>query len=119
MNKHQADATRRAMEAAGYSVTTPQQHKRGVYTVDAVAPDGAQVTIVEPGQWHAIVSAMIDAPQPKAGARRKYGEDTEQHSVTLPASLWRWVEELGDGNRSAGTAKGLLAALNGEREGAG
>ena len=26
----------------------------------------------------------------------------ERHSVTLPASMWRMIEAIGDGNRSAG-----------------
>lgn len=30
------------------------------------------------------------------------GDPTEARTITLPASLWRWIEELGDGNRSAG-----------------
>lgn len=29
-------------------------------------------------------------------------EPTERHTVTLPASLWRLLEQLGDGNRSKG-----------------
>ena len=115
MNKHQADAIRRAMEAAGYSVTTPQQHKQGVYTIDAVAPDGAQVTIAEPGQWHAIIAAMIDAPQPKAGARRKYGEDTEQISIVVPVSVLAAAPQE-RGKRSAWFVAAARAWM--EREGA-
>ena len=33
------------------------------------------------------------------------GEFTEAHSITLPASVWRRVEEIGDGNRSEGVRR--------------
>ena len=114
MTKHEAEATARQMGAAGLRVTGFRRYDRGSWAVDATDPQtGYNITVDTPEQW----AERSNGATPTPGARLKYGtERTEQHSVTLPASLWRWVEELGDGNRSAGTAKGLLAALNGEQE---
>ena len=41
----------------------------------------------------------------RPGAGRKTlskTEDTERHCLTLPASMWRKLEAIGGGNRSAG-----------------
>ena len=121
MNKHEADDTARQLKAAGFTNVARRENGRGDWVVDGTEPTSGHSITIANAKWFAEWAAKnLDGATPTPGARLKYGtERTEQHSVTLPASLWRWVEELGDGNRSAGTAKGLLAALNGEREGAG
>ena len=35
------------------------------------------------------------------------GEATEAHSITLPASVWREIERIGEGNRSEGVRRAL------------
>lgn len=35
----------------------------------------------------------------------------ERHSVTLPASMWRMIEAVGDGNRSAGVRELIQHAM--------
>ena len=116
MLKKEANSVAAAMNGknSGYTLTGYECLDRGEWTVTGIRQaDGESVTFATWDEWHAAANGATPTP----GARLKYGtERTEQHSVTLPASLWRWVEELGDGNRSAGTAKGLLAALNGEQE---
>lgn len=39
------------------------------------------------------------------------GEPTEAHSITLPASVWREIERIGEGNRSEGVRR-LVDAQN-------
>jgi hypothetical protein len=41
------------------------------------------------------------------------GEETEAHSITLPASVWREIERIGEGNRSEGVRR-LVEMQSGE-----
>ncbi len=43
------------------------------------------------------------------------GEATEAHSITLPASVWRRLEEIGDGNRSEGVRRLVEGGVKLER----
>ena len=43
------------------------------------------------------------------------GEPTEAHSITLPASVWREIERIGEGNRSEGVRR-LVDARIGEAD---
>ena len=44
--------------------------------------------------------------RPGAGRPTIDGEDpTESHNLTAPSTVWRLLERLGDGNRSAGLRK--------------
>lgn len=52
---------------------------------------------------------MDVTPNTHGGAGRKQGRKpldpanpTESHTITLPADIWRMIEQAGDGNRSAG-----------------
>lgn len=40
------------------------------------------------------------------------GEPTEAHSITLPASAWRAIERIGEGNRSEGVRRLVDARLS-------
>ena len=51
---------------------------------------------------------------PRAGSGRPSisAEPTERHSVTAPASMWRYIEQAGNGNRSAGLRKIVEIAMS-------
>ena len=62
----------------------------------------------------AVVLARAPRSDRAGGARgpvgRKVltpGEETEAHSITLPASVWREIERIGEGNRSEGVRRAL------------
>lgn len=62
----------------------------------------------------AVVLARAPRSDRAGGARgavgRKLlvpGEETEAHSITLPASVWREIERIGEGNRSEGVRRAL------------
>ena len=89
---------------------------RHVQVLRAVAPatprtEGATADLVmanEPTNFSALLARAPRTDRP-GGARgavgRKAlveGEATEAHSITLPASTWRLVEQIGGGNRSEG-----------------
>lgn len=40
------------------------------------------------------------------------GEETEAHSITLPASVWREIERIGEGNRSEGVRRLVEAKIS-------
>ena len=44
------------------------------------------------------------------------GEATEAHSITLPASVWRRLEEIGDGNRSEGVRRLVEGGVKAEAQ---
>lgn len=49
--------------------------------------------------------------RPGAGRPRlDDSQPTERHTITLPAGVWRMIEQAGDGNRSAGVRR-LLEKL--------
>ena len=69
------------------------------------------MTEVEPTSFSAFL-AHAPRTDRRGGARgavgRKAlmeGEATEAHSITLPASTWRFLERIGDGNRSEGVRR--------------
>ncbi len=69
------------------------------------------VTASEPTNFSTFLARAPRTDRP-GGARgdvgRKAlapGEATEAHSITLPASVWRRLEQIGDGNRSEGVRR--------------
>ncbi len=44
------------------------------------------------------------------------GEATEAHSITLPASVWRRLEEIGGGNRSEGVRRLVEGGVKAEAQ---
>lgn len=76
--------------------------------------DGAAsgpITEVEPTDFSVFLARAPRADRP-GGARgavgRKAlvaGEFAEAHSITLPASVWRRLEQIGEGNRSEGVRR--------------
>ena len=92
---------------------------RHVQVLRAVTPaalrtEGATagpVTANEPTNFSVLLARAPRTDRP-GGARgavgRKAlveGEATEAHSITLPASIWRRLEQIGDGNRSEGVRR--------------
>jgi hypothetical protein len=74
------------------------------------APPGP-VTEIEPTNFTAFLARAPRSDRP-GGARGAVGrralvagETTEAHSITLPASVWRRLEQIGDGNRSEGVRR--------------
>ena len=97
MNKHEAEATARQMEAAGFTVTGYRRKGRGEWFVEALDnANGETVTIYSAGQW-GLMAGWMNATAPQPGARLKRPElgATVQHSVTLPESCWQDIEALG------------------------
>ena len=116
MNKHEAEATARQMEAAGFTVTGYRRKGRGEWFVEALDnANGETVTIYSAGQWGLMAGWMnATAPQPGArlkrpelattpqpGARLKYNEPTQQVSITVPVSVLAAADAGGRGKRSA------------------
>lgn len=69
------------------------------------------VTASEPTNFSTFLARAPRADRP-GGARGDVGrralapgEATEAHSITLPASVWRRLEQIGDGNRSEGVRR--------------
>lgn len=92
---------------------------RHVQVLRAVAPatlrtEGATADLVtagEPTNFSALLARAPRTDRP-GGARGNVGrktltpgEATEAHSITLPASVWRRLEQIGDGNRSEGVRR--------------
>ncbi len=85
-------------------------------TVEALVtepPPAAQVYALS-----ALVAAAPRSDRPGGRRGEKIGrlpltpnDPQEAHSVTLPASLWRRIEQLGGGNRSAGVRRLAEGAL--------
>ena len=73
--------------------------------------DCGPTTEVEPTSFSTFLASAPRTDRP-GGARgavgRKAlvaGDDTEAHSITLPASAWRLLERIGGGNRSEGVRR--------------
>ena len=115
MLKKEANSVAAAMNGknSGYTLTGYECLNRGDWTVTGIRQsDGESVTFSTWGEWHAAANGAT--PQP--GARLKYGEEpTEQHSVSMPVSYWRWAYATGNG--SAAVAAAVQAAM--AREGKG
>lgn len=69
-----------------------------------------------------VVLALAPRSDRAGGARGEVGrkvlapgEETEAHSITLPASVWREIERIGEGNRSEGVRR-LVETRPTERE---
>lgn len=69
------------------------------------------VTASEPTNFSTFLARAPRTDRP-GGARGDVGrkalapdEATEAHSITLPASVWRRLEQIGDGNRSEGVRR--------------
>ena len=116
MTKHEAEATARAMEAAGYSATTPQQIC-GKWVVEGKRPNGVSVLISEKAGWEIEVNEQGITATPTPGARLKYDEPTQQVSITVPVSVLAAADAGGRGKRSAWFVQAARAWM--EREGAG
>jgi hypothetical protein len=92
---------------------------RHVQVLRAVAPatlrtEGVTADLVTPNEPTNFSALLARAPRTDrpGGARgnvgRKalaQGDITEAHSITLPASAWRLLEEIGRGNRSEGVRR--------------
>jgi hypothetical protein len=89
-----------------------------VVSVSEINPPDARKLLLNAGQpdEDLINFTVILARAPRSdragGARgavgRKVlaaGEETEAHSITLPASVWREIERIGEGNRSEGVRR--------------
>ena len=92
---------------------------RHVQVLRAVAPatlrtEGATADLVtanEPTNFSVLLARAPRTDRP-GGARGNVGrktltpgEATEAHSITLPASVWRRLEQIGGGNRSEGVRR--------------
>lgn len=86
-----------------------------VVSVSEINPPNARKLLLDAGQPgeepinFTVVLARAPRSDRAGGARgavgRKVlapGEETEAHSITLPASVWRVIERIGEGNRSEG-----------------
>ena len=92
------------------------RHVRVLHVIPPVPPrtDDATVgpsTEVEPTNFSAFLARAPRTDRP-GGARGNVGrkalvagEATEAHSITLPASAWRLLEQIGGGNRSEGVRR--------------
>ncbi len=103
---------------------------RHVQVLRLAAPAGAQPDSVptgpQPGEAPTSFSVILaraprtDRPGGARGAvGRKMlvaGEATEAHSITLPASVWRRVEEIGGGNRSDGVRRLVEGGVKAEAQ---
>lgn len=89
-----------------------------VVRVQKIKPPDARKLLLDAGQPDEgpinfeVVLARAPRSDRAGGARgtvgRKVlapGEPTEAHSITLPASLWREIERIGEGNRSEGVRR--------------
>ncbi len=103
---------------------------RHVQVLRLAAPAGARPdsgpTAPRAGEEPTSFSAMLaraprtDRPGGARGAvGRKMlvaGEATEAHSITLPASVWRRLEEIGGGNRSEGVRRLVEGGVKAEAQ---
>ena len=92
---------------------------RHVQVLRAVAPatlrtEGATADLVTANEPTNFSVLLAHAPRTdRAGGARGNvgrktltpGEATEAHSITLPASVWRRLEQIGGGNRSEGVRR--------------
>jgi len=89
-----------------------------VISVSEINPVDVRKLLLDAGQPDedpinfAVVLARAPRSDRPGGARgpvgRKVlaaGEETEAHSITLPASVWRDIERIGEGNRSEGVRR--------------
>ena len=117
MKKKEANNVAAAMsnKRSGYTLTGLECLDRGDWTVTGIRQaDGESVTFSTWDEWHAAANGATPTP----GARLKYGtEPTEQHSVTMPRSCWKWANAAGHGKRSARITVAVLAAMAKEGEG--
>jgi len=95
-----------------------------VVSVSEINPPNARKLLLDAGQPDeepinfTVVLARAPRSDRAGGARgavgRKVlapGEETEAHSITLPASVWREIERIGEGNRSEGVRRLVEARL--------
>ena len=115
MLKKEANNVAAAMsnKHSGYTLTGLECLDRANWTVTGTRQaDGKSVTFSTWDEWHAAANGATPTP----GARRKYGEDTEQISIVVPVSVLAAAPQE-RGKRSAWFVAAARAWM--EREGAG
>ena len=97
-------------------------HVLRLLPADASGDHEAGGPVTRPMSFSALLARAPRTDRP-GGARgdvgRKSlvtGEFTEAHSITLPASVWRRVEEIGDGNRSEGVRRLVEGGVKAEAQ---